>query len=304
MRLVIFHRAGTDRGGRGIDGTGHHRHVVGQSQGAGDALVERSDHVGAFDDLGELVPLDAATPQERVAIHHVLDVPVVRHPGGQDRVRGRHEPPCEPEVQVIEDVQELVGPFVDVGKLVLDEEHVGRGVFARGGRCAARQSDPPEQPEGVIPADLDGPSRDLSYVSGPARIHPEDGVHQMPPVGIHRDGTLPLRAATERHDVLTRHDVAADDLLARFEQCIPPVIRVLFGPAIGQDPGFHGVKSPSHDAAMNGNQGGLASGGPQIDSKNVLAVRHAQASSRGASRRITRPARGRLFARSPRPGPS
>ena len=66
-------------------------------------------------DLGELVGFDAAGFEQRVVVANVIRVAVVGDPGRQDRIESGGEAACESQVEVVEDVEELVGARVNVG---------------------------------------------------------------------------------------------------------------------------------------------------------------------------------------------
>ena len=106
MHGVVAGGAGADRRRRVVDGASDDLRPRRQPQGLGRLRRQRPEHVGALDDLRQLVGIDAAGAHEAGVVLDVVRVAVVGDPAGEDRVEGGDEAPGEPQVQVVLRLQE------------------------------------------------------------------------------------------------------------------------------------------------------------------------------------------------------
>ena len=271
VRGEVVDRARTDGRGGVVDGPGHDRRGGRQPQRRGRGRGERAQHLGAGHDLGQLVGGDAAVAHQGVVVADAAGVAVVGHPRGEDRVVGGHEATGQAQVQVVEHVQELVGALVDLGEGVAHEQHVGRRVFAGRRGHAAGQADPAADARHAEARVVDDTAELAGERRRAAHVHPQDGVHERPPLGVDGHRALALRGTADGYDLAGGGRAAAQQPPGRRHKTVPPVVGALLGAAAGQHVQGDRLALPGDHAAVHGDQRRLHARRAQIDGKHVPA---------------------------------
>ena len=193
----VSHRPRAEHRGVHVTGPGSDGQAGRDPQISCGRIRHLADDRAGCDQVGQASPVEAGPLEQLGVVVDTVDVPVVGHPVGGDRVvRGRHLT-REPEVEVVDRLQERRRPGVDVGERLADEEDVGDWVLARQAGRPSGDLDPAHQLAGVVSEHVDRSAGHLSDGAVAAGVHPDDRTHECAAVGIYRDRPRPLRRAPD-----------------------------------------------------------------------------------------------------------
>ena len=197
VRSEVVHRTGPDSGRGVVYSPGDHLHAGAQAQGRGRLLGQRAEHLRARHDLRQLVGLYAAGADEARVVVDGIRIAVVGDPRSEDGVEGGDEPSGEPQVQVVEHVEELVCALVDLREGVTDQQHVCGGILAGRRGHTAGEADPTKEARRAEAGVVERAAELLAQIRRAAHVHPQDGVHEGTAVSVHRDRALALRRTAD-----------------------------------------------------------------------------------------------------------
>ncbi len=176
---------------------------------------------------------------------HVVDVANVGDPEQADRIVRGGELAGEAQVEIVLAPQELVRLVIDVGELVLDQEHVGDVVLAREGRDARGQPDPLDQLGQGVALQAGEARHHLLDVGCSPRIQPGEAVHQRPAAAVHRHRAGKGAGHGDGLDALHRHGAPAQQFAGGRDEGAPPLLGVLLGAAAGQEGSGASARRPN-----------------------------------------------------------
>ena len=225
MAVEVGHRTRADRGRVQVPRAGHDRRAGKQAELGGGGRGQTAEHAARRDQVGQLGPLQAGQPHQRVVVGDGVDVAVVRHPVQRDGVVRGAGQAGEAQAEVVDRLEEHRRRGVDLGALLAQEVDVADRVLARQARDAAGAAHPLGQLGGGVALDVQRAAHGLADGAGAAGVHPDDGRADGDPVVVDGHGPGPLRGAAHADDVVGGDPGVGQGLAGRADDGIPPGLR-------------------------------------------------------------------------------
>jgi len=201
-----------------------------------------------------------------------MNVPVIRNPVAGNGVHRCRYSAGQSKVDIIFWFQKFIRLAVDVGNFLLDKRNMAGRVLSRQWWGPAGQSNPARQLKRVVTGHLERATHTFPDIRSPPGIHPDDGIHQVVPVSVHRDRTHPLGGTIDGYKTVHRYQISCQQTFCRTNDGLPPVVRILLGsPSFHQMQG-HGFKFKTNDFTVNGDNRRLGAGRSQINRQNTWMV--------------------------------
>ena len=174
---------------------GDDRRAGQQAELGGGGGGQATEHAAGRDEVGQLRAHQAGQLYEGVVICDRPDVPVVGDPvAGDGVVRGPGQP-GQPQVQVVDRLEEEGRRGVDLGTLLAQEVDVAHGVLARQARDPPGAPHPARQLGGGVALHVERAAHRLPHGAGAPRVHPDDGrADGVPPSST---GTVPIHCEVQ-----------------------------------------------------------------------------------------------------------
>ena len=126
-------------------------------------------------------------------------------------------------------------------------------IFARMSRRAPCFIHPLNQFRDRVTLNLNAPASYFINIRLAARIQPDDGIHERISISVDSYRPRPLTGATDGDNVLDLGWALGNQALCRFGDCLPPIIRGLFRPAIRKQNNIIFFKLMRDNFAFGGN---------------------------------------------------
>ena len=268
--VVVAHGPGAERGRGGVPGPGDDLHALRQGEVGGGARGERADEGCGGDLFGEFREVESGHADQLRVPGQGVRVAVVGAPAQCRGVARGHRTAAGAQGEVFGDVQQPACGVVGVGAFVAQPQGLADRVLAAAGGHAAGLRQPGAQFPGVVPGSGDGggAAGDVLGVAGAARVHPDDGGVGGGAVGGGGHGAAPLGGEADRFDPGGGVRVRGEQFLDGGGEGLPPVLRVLFGAAAGQQPGGQFAFGHGQDPPPRVRECGAHAAGAQVDAEH------------------------------------